>query len=359
MIPISICVIAKNEEKHMENFLSSIQKHFNGYPYEIVIVDTGSTDKTVEIARKYTNNVSYFEWTNDFSAARNYSIQKASHNWILVLDCDEYVTELDFVSLQAMIEEHPKCIGNILCRSHCTMSVSKQKNIQTDSLARFFNRNFFHFESIIHEQVMPIRPSLDRRYVNIGLTVEHYGYSGTPEEMDQKADRNISLLLEALKKQPDNAYLCFQLGTTYRTIEQLDKACEYFELGLSLQPDPRSPYVLDMIIKYGYCLMELDQPQKTLEFIELYDIYSYSAEYVYFVANIYYENRMYLQALTEFLKLTTYENPKTYGLNTFMAYYNMGYINELLGEKEAAVALYNKCGDYPPALTRLKSLKKG
>ena len=77
--PISICIIAKNEEKHMEAFLSSIQKHMKDYPHEIVVADTGSTDRTASIARKYTDKVFSFAWINDFSAARNFSIGCASH----------------------------------------------------------------------------------------------------------------------------------------------------------------------------------------------------------------------------------------------------------------------------------------
>ena len=66
MTPISICVIAKNEEKHMERFLSSIKKYMGDYPHEIVVTDTGSTDKTISIAQKYTDKIFHFEWINDY-----------------------------------------------------------------------------------------------------------------------------------------------------------------------------------------------------------------------------------------------------------------------------------------------------
>ena len=81
--PISICVIMKNEEKHMEHFLSAITGIFQNYPYELVLVDTGSTDHTIDIARKYTSNIFHFQWINDFSAARNYSLSCASNDWVL------------------------------------------------------------------------------------------------------------------------------------------------------------------------------------------------------------------------------------------------------------------------------------
>ena len=71
MIPISVCVIAKNEEKNIEKCLAPLVP----YNFEIILVDTGSTDRTKEIARKYTDQIYDFEWVNDFSAARNFSLK--------------------------------------------------------------------------------------------------------------------------------------------------------------------------------------------------------------------------------------------------------------------------------------------
>ena len=91
MTPISICIIAKNEEKYIEQCL----RHLIKYGVEIIVADTGSTDQTKEIAAKYTKNVYDFEWIDDFSAARNFAASKASNNWILAIDCDEYIKDID------------------------------------------------------------------------------------------------------------------------------------------------------------------------------------------------------------------------------------------------------------------------
>ena len=89
-VPISVCIIAKNEEKYIEECL----RHLKPYGFEIVVTDTGSTDRTKEIARKYADKVLDFEWIDDFSAARNFCMEHASNNWILAIDCDEYMEEL-------------------------------------------------------------------------------------------------------------------------------------------------------------------------------------------------------------------------------------------------------------------------
>ena len=86
MLPISVCIIGKNEEKFLDGCLS----HLTKYDFEIVFVDTGSTDKTKEIAYKYTDCVYDFEWIKDFSAARNFAATKATKDWILCVDCDEF-----------------------------------------------------------------------------------------------------------------------------------------------------------------------------------------------------------------------------------------------------------------------------
>ena len=143
MTPISICVIAKNEEVHMEAFLSSIKRHMKKYPYELVIIDTGSTDKTIEVAHHYTNKVYQFEWVNDFSAARNYSLQCATFNWVLVLDCDEYLLDIKTDCFQQMITKYPKGVGLITRKNHCWSNGTDR--IFTDSVNRFFNKIGIYF----------------------------------------------------------------------------------------------------------------------------------------------------------------------------------------------------------------------
>jgi len=89
---ISLCMIVKNEEKVIERCLSSVAHLVD----EVVIVDTGSIDNTKEIITRYTSNIYDFEWINDFSAARNFAASKATGEWILVLDADEYIDEENF-----------------------------------------------------------------------------------------------------------------------------------------------------------------------------------------------------------------------------------------------------------------------
>ena len=333
MTPVSICVIMKNEEKNMEKFLSAIKRHFGNYPYELVLVDTGSTDNTLQIAGKYTDQIFHFDWIGDFSAARNFSIACASHDWILALDCDEYILDLDTKGFDAMIRQYPDSVGMLSRKNHYAQNGTD--SIYTDDVERFFNRKRFHYEAIIHEQVRAIDGSPFQRTA-IPLTVDHCGYNGTEEELKKKADRNNELLLKMLEQNPDDPYLYFQIGQSY---------------------NPRAEYVQMMVIGYGYALLHLKRYDEALQFQNIYEEFGGTADFVCLMGLIYLRKGMIVQAMAEFLKATTFETARTEGANSFIPIFNMGCINEVLGEREAAVSHYKRCGSFRPALDRLRELE--
>lgn len=353
MTPISICIIAKNEEKHMEAFLSSIKKHFGSYPYELVLVDTGSSDNTVAIASRYTDRIFHFTWIGDFSAARNYSLSCASHDWVLILDCDEYVTELDAAGFDAMISAYPDAVGMLTRKNHYEMNGTD--SIYTDEVERFFNRRRFHYEAIIHEQVCALDGTPYERAA-LPLLVDHCGYSGSAEELRQKVDRNNALLLQMLAEKPDDPYLYFQLGQSYNLLRDDEHACYYYGRGLEFDVDPHAEYVQMMVIGYGYALLHLERFSEALQFENIYEEFATSADFVCLMGLIYLRNGRIVQAMAEFLKATSFETAKTEGANTFIPTYNMACVNEVLGDVKTAVSLYKKCGDFKPAKERLKEL---
>ena len=137
MLPISVCIIAKNEEKHIENCLIRLKP----YQYEIVLTDTGSTDSTLDIASKYTDKIYHFDWMNDFSAARNFALSKATNDWILSIDCDEYIEAIDEKLLERLMEKHPQALGQILIHNRFTQG--GQPSIENIRVSRFFNKKYF------------------------------------------------------------------------------------------------------------------------------------------------------------------------------------------------------------------------
>ena len=199
MTPISICIIGKNEEKNIENCLAPLVS----YPFEIVYVDTGSTDRTKEIAAKYTNTIYDFAWINDFSAARNFALEKASNEYVLFLDCDEYLTQIDVEAVYQALEVHPRGVGMLL-RNNYYESNGTPTNYP-DRVERLFSRKYFHYTGIIHEQVADLKTD-STLYVSyeIPLVVDHVGYSGGIDAMREKAERNNTLLFQEIAKNPDD-----------------------------------------------------------------------------------------------------------------------------------------------------------
>lgn len=368
MIPVSVCIITKNEEKHIEECCRCLQC----YGLEIVLADTGSTDRTVELARKYTSRIYHFDWCDDFSAAKNFAMQKASHDWILSLDCDEYIEALDINALQNCMKQYPRSAGRILIRNRFTEN--GQTSYEQVRVSRFVNRQYFHFEGAVHEQLVPgavlcrsgnnpaLKPdsgtnAATLKYVySAPITVLHVGYDGSEEEMLAKSRRNIFLLEKELKMQGDDPYLYFQLGQSYRRLHDHEKALGYFDAGLAMDVDPALDYVQTMVESYGYTLLDLNRASDALNLLGVYEEFSGRADFVFLMGLIYMNNGLFNEAVHEFQKAATMEEFAIDGVNSYKANYNIGVIYECTGHPEEARTAYLKCGDYEAARQRLQVL---
>ena len=353
MLPISICIITKNEEQNIENCLKPLRT----YDWEIIVVDTGSTDRTKDIAGKYADKVLDFVWCDDFSAARNYSIEQASYDTILFIDSDEYLQEIDIEAILRLAKQHPTSVGLLSRENHYQMNGTD--SIYVDLVERLFSRKYYHYEGIIHEQVRLLDTE---RYsygaYQIPLILNHSGYSGSEESMREKALRNISLLEKDLETHPDNPYTYFQIGQAYNMIHDDENACLYYSKGLSYDVDPAAEYVQMMVIGYGYALLHLDRAEEALGLSGIYDAFAVSADFFTLMGLIYLRNGQYMKALLEFVKALSCNNVHVVGANSFIPSYNIGLINEMMGDKEAALMHYRKCGDFPMALEKIRELAK-
>lgn len=350
MVPISVCMIAKNEEQNIDKCLSPLKD----MGFELIIADTGSTDGTKQLASHYTDHIYDFKWNNDFSAARNFSISKASNDWILVVDFDEYFQTGNIQNLLLCAASHEREIGTITRHNPCNL-LSGQTSVMTEQVARFFNRKYNHYQGIIHEQVFPVDGS-NPVYYPIDISFYHHGYEDE-NTLTQKAERNLRLLLTTLEENPDDPYLLFQTGKCYQVLKDYDSACNYFDAGLSYDIDPALTYVQDMIESYGYCLLELKDYQTALSLANVYDIFASQADFVFLMGLIYMNNALLEQAIAEFQKAASMKTGRTKGINSYMPNYNIGVIYECMGHIPEAVNYYQKCGNYGPALIRLELLQ--
>lgn len=348
--PISVCIITKNEEKNIEKCLSAI------YPYgfEIIVVDTGSTDKTKEIAVKYADKVLDFTWINDFSAARNYSLAQASHDYVLILDCDEVVLSIDVDAIFRMIKEHPDEVGLIARNNHYTSN--QTDTVYQDHVERLFNKNLYHYEFPIHEQVVNNLFGMNYRSYELPLLTDHVGYTGTPEELRAKVERNNTLLFEELKKDNNNPYLYFQIGQSYNMIYDYENSYKYYQKALSYDVNPDEEWVQMMIIAYANALLHTGRKMEALQLESVYDTFATTADFLCVMGQIYLANEQYIKAMMEFVKAIHCPVARENGTNSFIPTYNIGLINEMMGDVQTALMHYRNCGDFPMAVERAAEL---
>nr|WP_207643909.1 glycosyltransferase [Desulfosporosinus acidiphilus] len=210
MSTVSLCMIVKNEADCLPASLKSVQ----GLVNEMIVVDTGSNDRTPDIALAWGAKVIPFAWTGDFSAARNFSLENASSDWILVLDADE---ELQTVNVDSFFEllNNRQVEGYFLTiKSYLGPSLGESE----DQAVRLFrNKPEYRFEGAIHEQVTPaiLRRKGGTGLTSANLTVHHSGYLKDRLKLKNKFARNCEIIQNELLKDSGNPFLLYCLGLEY------------------------------------------------------------------------------------------------------------------------------------------------
>lgn len=343
-IPISVCIIAKNEEKHIEECLRRLMP----YGFEIVVTDTGSTDRTKEIARKYADKVLDFDWIDDFSAARNFCTQNASNNWILSLDCDEYVTSIDIKTVRILMQKYPKYTGVIRLKN-LVIDKDGSETYGVDDVTRFYNRNYYVYDYPIHEQVCAINMSKREEMLScflLPMEVIHHGYALSKEEMEVKQQRNLDLLYKNLEDNPNDPYTLFQIGQSEFIRGNLEKAVEYYEQAIAQDPSPDYMYVQMLIISLAKAYVQVDRQPEALAFMDRYADRCKTAKFVFTYAAVHLDNNQPLKALLYYIKTTTLPDANTLGVNLLDCYESIIALYRDMGNEEMAnlfIDKFNAC----------------
>lgn len=347
---LSLCMIVKDEEETLENCLISV----NNIVDEIIIVDTGSKDRTKEIALKYTEKLFDFKWCDDFAKARNFSITKATNDWILVLDADEVTNEFNLDNIKNFCNyKNNRLVGRIKRINEYEDQHGIKKYIER--VNRLFNKNYFKYESIIHEQIV-CKNGEAYDMENIDLIVNHIGYTKQVLNRTDKAQRNIQLLIKALKENQNDTYLNYQLGKSYFMCNDYENANKYFKIALSFIKNFNLEYVEDLIESYGYTLINLKLYKEGLKLYNYKKYYSNSPDFLFVLASIEMNNGNFQKAAEIFLSCTEFNQGKIEGITSFLPLYNIGVIFECLGFQNEALNYYNLCREYIPALNRINSI---
>ncbi len=224
-LTLSLCMIVRDEEEMLPRCLAAAAPAVD----EIVIVDTGSTDRTVEIAREFGARVIEREWTGSFADARNVSFEAATGDWLMYLDADEVLVSDDVERLRALTGRVWREAFYLVETSY-TGAIEDGSAITNSALRIFRNRHHYRFEGRMHEQIAQHLPVYAAgRIEQSSIRVEHFGYLGAVRDAKEKSRRNLELLRAQQADSAPSAFLHFNLGTEYAVIGDHAAALSEFE----------------------------------------------------------------------------------------------------------------------------------
>lgn len=315
-------MIVKNEEKCIERCLTSVQ----GIVDEIIIIDTGSTDSTISIARKYTEKIYSFKWVNDFSAARNESIKYATSEYILVLDADEHLEEGTNIQ-KDLIKNYDYYVFNI--NNQMTMG----RSFNHTAVRLFRNHINLYYENRLHEHLNIIET--DTKYIS-GVSdclIYHAGYADETLLEEKKYNRNLPLMELEVKEKP-TPYNLFNMGKTYFGIEEYKKSIDYFKLAFPKSQD--KVFLPELLTKLAYALSEFGQAEEGLAILkDATVLYPQETEMKYIQGLIYIKAGYYKDAEECFLKCLVMGDQGsviTEGSGSYMAHLQLAELYESDGE---------------------------
>ncbi|MBI1936194.1 glycosyltransferase [Candidatus Woesearchaeota archaeon] len=271
---ISLCMITKNEERYLGQCLNSVKEIID----EIIIADTGSTDKTKEIAKNFNAKIFDFKWSDDFSAARNESLRHATKDWILVLDADEVIEKNDLDKIKKLAE-NPEDFAGFQLEQRSYINNFFEGAVKNDSefelvkeypfyishfLVRLFKSSLgIRFRHRVHEIVEDYMKEKSLRYKKTGVAIHHFGSVKNPELVNEKAEQYSNIILKQLEEEPDNPRYNYQAGRMYVGGDDFDKALKYFKKTAKMNPNYK--LIFSEIAKV---YLQIDNKNKAVEYFK-------------------------------------------------------------------------------------------
>jgi len=225
---LSVAMIVKDEEYNIRRALESIKDVVD----EIIVVDTGSKDRTPEIVREYTDKLYFHEWKNDFSEARNYSLKFPTCEWVMIFDADEEVKE-DFKEVRNFLKNLPKDVNTIYLPTISYLDWDLKKT-EVASTPRIFRNGTVSYKNIVHNQAV-YKPKV----VNANFPIYHYGYIWTRKLKEKKYNRTRNLIIEHLKSSKDPLDRLYYLVQLYKTEAIGGKTYQKNEIGWQILEELR------------------------------------------------------------------------------------------------------------------------
>ncbi|MGB9920962.1 MAG: glycosyltransferase [Moorellales bacterium] len=261
---VSLCLIAKDEEANLPRCLASVA----GLVDEVIVVDTGSSDRTPELARTFGARVFHLPWEDDFARARNYSLEQASGQWIFCLDADEELVggreRLGELLAAEGVEGYWVEILNLVDTPEGVRDCLRHY-----SLRLWRHRPHYRFRGPIHEEIFSsireARP--EARLAVAPLRIVHYGYTAAAKKVRNKAERNLRIVERALAADPANPELKYYQGLEYWQLGRPQKAAECFAEAWD-NWGWEQPLPARLVRDYAVCLLALERYPQARQIVE-------------------------------------------------------------------------------------------
>ncbi|MCI0702677.1 MAG: glycosyltransferase [Planctomycetia bacterium] len=244
---VSLCMIVRNEEHHLPDCLSSARDLVD----EMVVVDTGSTDRTKEIAAGFSAKVFDFPWVDSFSAARNESIRHATGDWVFWLDADDRLGHDDREKLRRLLGSLRDELAAYVMKCRCVSDTPGASETVVDHVRLFRNDPRLRWRYRVHEQILPALREVgaDVRWSDVAIT--HLGYA-EPGARGPKLERDLRLLRLEETEQPDDPFTLFNLGSVMLELRQTEEALPYLLRSLT-RSHPRDSIVRKLHAQIAQC----------------------------------------------------------------------------------------------------------
>lgn len=352
---LSIGLMVKNESKHLEECLKSLMPILNEIESELIIVDTGSTDSTVQIAQRFTDKVYFHEWFDDFAGMRNVVLSYAVGEWFFYVDGDEILEDPSGIIAFFKSGRHKKYNAAFINMKNLVSSKDPQKWGFYQALRFFRKDKDFHFRGLIHEQ-----PQAKGPVARIEGTIVHYGYIADDEElMEYKFNRNVALISKVLEKDPENIYHLYQLSQSYAMYKKHGEALGPIEKAYNLAKAKgllsRYMYVVIQLASvYFNCKMFQECERICLEGLRIKDGY---LDLYYFLAASQVELGKLEESVVAFEKYLSLVREYELGKGTV----DFSITHRMVGFTEHAYVtlceIYNKQGNFQMAVESAHKVK--
>jgi glycosyltransferase involved in cell wall biosynthesis/Tfp pilus assembly protein PilF len=275
MPTLTVCLIVRNEAVHLARCLESVR----GLADDLVVVDTGSTDQTVAIARSFGARLFDLVWRDDFSLARNFAIAQAAGDWILSIDADESIAQRDHVHIRAAMGRDDVDAFAASQRHYVTSGYfigwqpapgGYEEGLpyagfyDIDCVRLFRNRPSLRFEHRVHESLAATDPSRPLQPARGGWVIHHFGKASDPDALRAKDEAYLALGIKKVLDQPENVHANYELGVQNSALHHMEQALESFERVLAL-----SGGYLDTRLHIGICHSRLGRPRRALAALRL------------------------------------------------------------------------------------------